>query len=87
MRHLPADPRLPLEAFEEDRVALHLGVRHFDRDRLVGPQIACPKDGGHAADLTATTESIRKWSRRSPGWREVTWFGPAMPILKLPDDP
>jgi Fe-S-cluster-containing dehydrogenase component/anaerobic selenocysteine-containing dehydrogenase len=40
---------LPMEAVEESRVALHLGMRDLDGDRATGAQIRTAKDRGHAA--------------------------------------
>ena len=40
---------LAIKAVEENRVALHLGMRNLDGDRATGAQIRAAKDRGHAA--------------------------------------
>ena len=46
---LRADLLLPMEAVEENRVALHLRMRNLDGNRATGAQICTAKDRGHAA--------------------------------------
>jgi hypothetical protein len=46
---LLANLLLAMEAVEENRVALHLGMRNLDGNRVPGAQIRTAKDGGHAA--------------------------------------
>jgi hypothetical protein len=44
-----ADVLLALEAVEQYRIALHLGMRDFDRNRRTCIDVYSAKDRGHAA--------------------------------------
>src|SRR5205823_8442955 len=47
--HSLADFLLTMKALEEDRVALHLGMRDLDGNRAAGAQVRASKDRGHTA--------------------------------------
>src|SRR5207245_4606831 len=47
--HGLADFLLTMKALEEDRVALHLGMRDLDGNRAAGAQVDAAKDRGHTA--------------------------------------
>ena len=49
MIELGADLLLALEALEENRIALHLGMRNLDGDLAAGAKVGGAEDGGHAA--------------------------------------